>query len=144
MGISYSKSFVIDLFKKMAVGAGLGATADAAVELFQVPVLNDSGTFGNANMSNFEVAGYALGIAGTTAGIADIAVSKGVISFTSDTFPIFLGWVLGIYFYEHTFADLTGIRKFDPYETIGGYIPPVLPSDTELPFLDMPSEPMPA
>ena len=117
--------------------------ADAGTELFRVPVLNDSGTFGNTEISNFELAGYGLGVAGTVAGIADIAIGKGVVTFTASTFPIFLGWILGIYFYEHTFADMLGVRKFNPYEYAGNLIPPVLPEDTNLPFIEVPTAPSP-
>lgn len=138
-----SKGFLKDFMTKALIGAGLGAAADAGTELFRVPVLNDSGTFGNTEISNFELAGYGLGVAGTVAGIADIAIGKGVVTFTAATWPIFLGWMLGIYFYEHTFADMMGIRKTNIYEYAGGLIPPVLPSGTDLPFLEVPTAPTP-
>jgi hypothetical protein len=128
-------SSIHDFFKKVILGMGLGAAADGAVEFFRVPVLNDSGTFGNSTNSNFTIAGYTLSIAGTTAGIADIAVSHGVLTFTKEAFPIFLGFGLGIYFYEHTFRNLLGIQKINPYTYAGGLIPPVLPSGTNLPFI---------
>lgn len=131
----FSKGVIGDFLKKTILGMGLGAVADMLVEVFRVPVLNDSGVFGDAGQSNFEVAGYTLSVAGTVAGVADIAVGKGVLTFTRESFPIFVGFGLGIHFYEHTFADMLGIRKFNPYQFAGRFIPPVLPSDTHLPFI---------
>ena len=127
---------IIDFMVKVAIGTGLGIIADMLIEVFRVPVLNDSGTFGNASISNFEIAGYGLSVAGVTAGIADLVVNRGVLSFTKDTLPFFLGFGIGIQQYESWIADKLGLRKFNPYTTVGGYIPQVLPAGTELPLLE--------
>lgn len=119
----------------LILGLGLGVGSDAAVEVLRVPILNDSGTFGNTTISNFEIVGYGLSIFAIVAGIIDIIIGKGVITFTRDHIFKFTGFMLGIYFYEHTLADLLGIRKFNPYEYANKLIPAVLPSDTALPLI---------
>jgi hypothetical protein len=57
-----AKTVILDFLAKLAVGFGVGALGDAIVEIARVPVLNDTGTFGNKNMSNYEyfVDGVAL------------------------------------------------------------------------------------
>ena len=127
---------ITDFMVKVFVGTGLGIIADLLIEVFRIPVLNDSGTFGNASISNFEIAGYGLSVAGVVAGIADLVVNKGVLSFTKDSLPFFLGFGIGIQQYESWIADKLGLRKFNPYTTVGGYIPAVLPPGTELPGLE--------
>src|SRR5215212_448037 len=118
--------------KDLAVGVGLGVFTDLMVELFKVPVLNDSGTFGNTAISNFEIFVYGIGILGFVAGVIDTIIGKGVVTFTKDHIFKFLGVLIGVYVYEHTFADFIGIRKFNPYQYAGQLIPPVLPADTQL------------
>lgn len=136
VGASVFTRVITDFMVKVFVGTGLGIIADLLIEVFRIPVLNDSGTFGNASISNFEIAGYGLSVAGVVAGIADLVVNKGVLSFTKDSLPFFLGFGIGIQQYESWIADKLGLRKFNPYTTVGGYIPQVLPSGTELPGLE--------
>jgi hypothetical protein len=124
--------------KDLATGAGLGVVADLLVELFRIPVLNDSGTFGNTTISNFEIIAYGLSMLGVIAGIIDTIVGKGVVSFTREHIFKFLGFLLGVYVYEHTIADTIGIRKFNPYDFAGQFIPRVLPADTKIPFVNAP------
>ena len=117
----------------ITMGAGLGIVADLLTELFRVPVLNDSGTFGNTTISNFEIVAYGLAILGVVAGIMDIIIGKGVISFTRDYIFKLLGFMLGVYYYEHSLADIIGIRKFNQYNFAGQFIPRVLPAGTSIP-----------
>lgn len=124
--------------KDITTGAGLGIVSDLLVELFKVPVLNDSGTFGNTTISNFEIVSYGLGVLGIVAGIMDIIIGKGIITFTRDYIFKLLGFLLGVYFYEHSIADIIGIRKFNPYDFAGQFVPKVLPADTQIPFVNSP------
>ena len=132
--VQFAKGVIKEFLKKVLIGVGLGVATDAGVELLRVPVLNDSGTFGDPQMSNIEYAAYGLSVFGTAAGIADIGLGTGVLTFTKTGFPVLMGFGLGFYFWEHTLATMLGIRKFDIYSTIGHAIPPVLPAGTHLPF----------
>jgi len=134
MANSFSKGVIKEFLKKVLIGMGLGAGTDALVEIFRVPVLNDSGTFGDPGMSNIEYAAYAISVFGTAAGIADIGLGTGVLTFTKTGFPVLIGYGLGFYFWEHTFAVLFGVRKYDIYQYAGRLIPPVLPAGTRLPL----------
>lgn len=121
--------------QQIALGMGVGIFADAAVEVTKLPVLNDSGTFGNSQISNFELFFYGISIAGLGAAIVDIGTGKGILTFSKSMIFYLVGLIMGVYFYENTLATLFKIRKFNPYELVGRYIPPVLPEGTKLPFL---------
>lgn len=140
--MAFAKGVIKEFLSKVLIGLGLGIASDAGVEVLRVPVLNDSGTFGDPMMSNFEYAAYAISVFGTAAGIADIGVGTGVLTFTKSGFPILIGYGLGVYFWEHTLAVLTGIRKYNPYELVGKNIPPVLPSNFPHPFVHPGQGPM--
>lgn len=124
-----------EAMKQLALGIGIGVTVDAVVEVAKVPVLNDSGTFGNADISNFELIFYGMSIAGISAAVIDIGVGKGILTFSKSMIFYLTGLIIGVYFYENTLANMFKIRKFDPYQTVGRYIPPVLPEGTNLPFI---------
>lgn len=130
----FAKGVVKEFLQKVLIGMGLGAATDAAVEILRVPVLNDSGTFGDPMMSNIEYAAYAISVFGTAAGVADIGLGTGVLTFTKTGFPVLIGYGLGFYFWEHTFATLLGVRKYDIYSYAQNLIPPVLPAGTHLPL----------
>lgn len=123
------KHVLLDLLVKTAIGFGVGAAGDAIVEFARVPVLTDTGTFGNHNMSNYEYMVYALGTFGFVAGVADLGLrsGKGVFGFTAHATPFFLGMAMGTYFYEHTITNLLGIRGVNPYDIAAHALPPVLP-----------------
>lgn len=131
---TFAKGVIKEFLKKVLIGMGLGIATDAGVELLRVPVLNDSGTFGDPQMSNIEYAAYGISVFGTAAGIADIGLGTGVLTFTKTGFPVLIGFGLGFYFWEHTLATMLGVRKYDIYQYLGKAIPPVLPSTTHLPL----------
>jgi hypothetical protein len=133
--MAFSKGIIKDFLTKVLIGLGLGIASDAGVEILRVPVLNDSGTFGDPMMSNFEYAAYAISVFGTAAGIADIGVGTGVLTFTKTGFPVLIGYGLGVYLYEHTLAVISGVRKYNPYEIVGSHIPAVIPSSIPHPFV---------
>lgn len=124
-----------EAIQQVALGMGIGAFADAAVEVTRIPVLNDTGTFGNSQISNFELFFYGISIAGLGAAIVDIGTGKGILTFSKSMIFYLVGLIIGVYFYENTLATLFKIRKFNPYEFVGKYIPPILPESTRLPFL---------
>ena len=124
-----------EAIKQLTLGIGIGITVDAIVEVAKIPVLNDSGTFGNADISNFELIFYGMSIAGISAAVIDIGAGKGVLTFSKSMIFYLTGLIIGVYFYENTLATMFKIRKFDPYQLVGRYIPPVLPEGTALPFI---------
>lgn len=124
-----------EAIKQLTLGIGIGITIDAVVEVAKVPVLNDSGTFGNADISNFELIFYGMSIAGISAAVIDIGVGKGILTFSKSMIFYLTGLIIGVYFYENTLANMFKIRKFDPYDLVGRYIPPVLSENTQLPFV---------
>jgi hypothetical protein len=124
-----------EALKQLTLGIGIGITVDAIVEVAKVPVLNDSGTFGNADISNFELIFYGMSIAGISAAVIDIGVGKGILTFSKSMIFYLTGLIIGVYFYENTLASMFKIRKFDPYQTVGRYVPPILPEGTALPFI---------
>ena len=124
-----------EAIKQLTLGIGIGITVDAIVEVAKIPVLNDSGTFGNADISNFELIFYGMSIAGISAAVIDIGVGKGILTFSKSMIFYLTGLIIGVYFYENTLATMFKIRKFDPYQLVGRYIPPVLPENTQLPFI---------
>ena len=83
-------------------------------------------------------------IAGISAAIIDIGVGKGILTFSKSMIFYLTGLIIGVYFYENTLANMFKIRKFDPYQLVGKYIPPVLPSSTQLPFISGGDVAMPA
>jgi hypothetical protein len=132
-----------EALKQLTLGIGIGVTVDAVVEVARVPVLNDTGTFGNSDISNFELIFYGMSIAGISAAIIDIGVGRGILTFSKSMIFYLTGLVIGVYFYENTLATMFRIRKFDPYKMVGKYIPPVLPSGTKLPFISEGATPVP-
>lgn len=128
-----------DALKQLTLGIGIGVIVDAIVEVAKIPVLNDSGTFGNADISNFELVFYGINIAGISAAVIDIGVGKGILTFSKSMIFYLVGLIIGVYFYENTLASMFKIRKFDPYNLVGKYIPPVLPAGTQLPFINQSS-----
>lgn len=124
-----------EALRQVALGMGIGIVSDGAVEIARLPVLNDSGTFGNSQISNFELFFYGIGIAGIAAAIIDIGTGKGILTFSKDMIFYLVGLVIGVYFYENTLSHVLNIRKLNPYDLVGKYIPPVLPSGTNLPFV---------
>lgn len=112
-----------DVFSKFLFGLGAGVVADAIVEITKFPLLNEPGLFGNSAMSNFETLSYAIGVGGITAGAVDVFTGKQVLGFSKDLIPFLAGYIVGIQNYETWIADKTGIRAFDPYATVKGYIP---------------------
>lgn len=127
---------VKEAMKQLALGIGIGITVDAVVEVAKIPVLNDSGTFGNADISNFELIFYGMSIAGISAAVIDIGVGKGILTFSKSMIFYLTGLIIGVYFYENTLATMFKIRKFDPYQLVGRYIPPIIPEGTQLPFIN--------
>jgi hypothetical protein len=121
--------------KEFALGMGIGIISDAVVEVSRFPVLNDSGTFGSSKVSNFELFFYGISIAGIAAGIVDIGFGRGVLTFSRSMIFYLAGLIAGVYFYENTLATLFKIRQFNPYTAVSQYIPPILPSGTQLPFI---------
>lgn len=124
-----------EALKQLTLGIGIGITVDAIVEVAKIPVLNDSGTFGSSDISNFELIFYGMSIAGISAAVIDIGVGKGILTFSKSMIFYLTGLIIGVYFYENTLATMFKIRKFDPYQLVGRYIPPVLPEGTQLPFI---------
>jgi hypothetical protein len=124
------KTVLLDFFIKMAIGFGVGAGGDAVVEITRAPVLNDTGSFGNPHMSNYEYMSYLLGTFGVVAGVADLGMrgGQGIFGFTRSAMPFFAGFAFGTYFYEHTIANLIGIRNIDPYDIASRVLPPILPA----------------
>jgi hypothetical protein len=111
-----------------AFGVGLGIAGSAVVEIGRIPILNDTGTFGNPHMSNFEYLGYAIGSFGTVAGLASLGLKgRNLWGFSARGMPFTAGFAAGIYLYEHTIVRVLNIRKFDPYELFGHLVPPVMP-----------------
>jgi hypothetical protein len=76
-----------------------------------------------------------MSIAGISAAVIDIGVGKGILTFSKSMIFYLTGLIIGVYFYENTLAAMFKIRKFDPYQLVGRYIPPVLPEGTQLPFI---------
>lgn len=132
---------MFEALRQIALGMGIGVVADGAIEVARVPVLNDSGTFGNSQISNFELFFYGIGIAGISAAIIDIGTGKGILTFSKSMIFYLVGLIMGVYFYENTLSHIFNIRKLNPYDLIGKYVPPVLPSGTNLPFVT--SNPIP-
>ena len=108
---------------KMAGGIGFGVVVDALVEVSRLPVLNDKGLFGNDTMSNYEFMIYGITLGGLTASIVDIATNSKPFGFSKDLVPVLAGVMIGTQQYESWIADKIGIRKFDPYNFVRGYIP---------------------
>lgn len=120
---------------QLALGTGIGIIADAVVEITRFPVLNDTGTFGNTKVSNFELFFYGIAIAGIAAGIIDIGWGRGILTFSKDMIFYLAGLVFGVSVYESTLSTMFGIRKVNPYTIVAANIPQVLPSSTQLPFV---------
>jgi len=123
-----------DVVQQILLGMGIGIVTDAGIEIAKIPVLNDSGTFGNSDISNFELIFYGITISGIVAAIIDIGTGKGVLTFTKSMLFYLIGLIVGVYFYENTLTKIFKIR-INPYELVGKYIPPVLPAGTKLPFI---------
>jgi hypothetical protein len=142
--LSGIKHFVLELLVKTAVGFGIGAGGDAIVEIFRLPVLNDTGTFGDPNTSNYEYFSYALGTFGVVAGVADLGLrgGQGILGFTRHGMPFFAGFAMGTYFYEHTLSKLFGLRDWNPYDIVGRAFPPLLPASIPHPGIT-PGQPFP-
>jgi hypothetical protein len=115
---------------KAAVGFGIGATGDFIVEALRLPVLNDTGTFNDPAMSNYEYMSYLLGTFGVVAGVADLGLrgGSGILGFTKHATPFFAGFAAGTYFYEHSLSSLLGLRNWSLPDIAGRMVPPVLPS----------------
>ena len=114
-----------NIFSKFLFGLGAGVVADAIVEVTRFPLLNESGLFGNASMSNFETLSYAIGVGGITAGAVDVFTGRSILGFSKDLIPFLAGYIVGIQNYEGWIADKLGIRQFDPYATVKGFIPQI-------------------
>ena len=126
-----AKHTIIDFLVKMAVGFGIGAVSDFVVEVTRAPVLNAQGTFGVHGLSNFELGIYGISTLGVTAGVADIGMGGGkVLGFSRSGIPFFTGLAIGTYFYEHTLANLFGLRGLNPYAIAERALPPILPAGT--------------
>jgi hypothetical protein len=123
------------VLQQIILGAGIGIASDALVEISRMPILNDTGTFGSSKISNFELFFYGISTAGIAAAIVDIGWGKGVLTFSRSMIFYLVGLIIGVYFYENTLATMFKIRQFNPYSTVGQYIPGVLPSNTNLPFI---------
>jgi len=124
-----------EVITQLALGAGIGIIADAVVEITRFPVLNDTGTFGNTKVSNFELFFYGVSIAGIAAGIIDIGWGRGVLTFSRSMIFYLAGLIFGVSIYESTLSTMFGIRKFNPYQVVAANIPAVLPANTQLPFV---------
>ncbi|NOJ29872.1 MAG: hypothetical protein DA328_06870 [Nitrososphaeraceae archaeon] len=116
-------SVLINAASKFIIGLGTGVVADAIVEFFRVPVLEDKGLFGSPNMSNFETISYAVSLAGIGAGMVDVLSNKPVLGFSKDMIPLLAGYAIGVNQYESWIADKLGIRTINPYDTVQGFIP---------------------
>jgi hypothetical protein len=130
MARSYSalKNYLVEFLLKFAAGAGAGAAGDWAVETFKIPGLNNVGTFGNKNMSNYEYAIFGLGALEVGATFYDyMGAGSKLLKYNRHALPIALGAMFGTYFYEHTLVNMFHIRKFDPYQLLGHLVPPSMP-----------------
>ena len=123
--MAYNNKVIGDFVFKLFTGMGVGAFADFLVEILRVPILNDTGTFINSTMSNFELGAYALSTGGTVAGVAAVGSGSNVGGFTSELLPYFLGFGIGVQQYETWVAEKLGIRGIDPYQTIQSAIPQI-------------------
>jgi hypothetical protein len=139
------RQVLLDFFVKFAIGFGIGAAGDAVVEFTRAPILNDVGTFGDPNTSNYEYFTYGLGTFAVVAGVADLGLRSGpgVFGFTKHGIPLFAGIMAGTYFYEHTLTNLLGLRQWNPYELLSRLVPPVLPGSTPRPPGVVPGRPFP-
>ena len=54
------------------------------------------------------------------------------ITFSKSMIFYLVGLIMGVYFYENTLSHVFNIRKLNPYDMIGKYVPPVLPAGTSL------------
>ena len=143
-----AKHILLDFLAKFAVGVGVGVAGDAVVELTRAPVLNDTGTFGNPHMSNYEYITYGLSGVGVSAGVIDLATggSATPLGFTRHALPVLAGIIFGTYFYEHTITRQLGLRGVDPYDIASHALPPILPSSFPHPTGETfggPSHPLP-
>ena len=120
--VNGSNKVLAEAVSKFVFGMGAGIVSDAFIEVTRFPILNESGLFGNS-ASNFETLSYAIVAGGIAAGLVDLYTSTQVLGFSKTLMPFLAGYGVGIQQYEGWIADKLGIRKFNPYDTIGGFIP---------------------
>lgn len=123
MSSSGSLKVIGDFLVKGVLGFGAGILLDAIIEVSRMPILNDSGLFGNAGMSNFEFISYAA-VAGTVGvSLIELFTNVKIFGISKDILPTMLGYGIGIQQYETGLAEKLHIRELDPYGTVGGLIP---------------------
>ena len=106
-------------------GVGSAVIIDGFIEFFRIPVLNDSGLFGNTNQSNFEIFAYALSGGGAVAGLIDLFSNSKPLGFTKEFIPYMAGFGIGISLYENLIAKALGLRNYNPYDSIYAAIPSI-------------------
>jgi hypothetical protein len=95
------------MFVKGTFAIGAGLLVEFIVDFFTIPILSESGLFGNSKYSNYEIIVYGLSTAGSAAGAMDY----------------FSGYGMGTALYEHVVAPR--IKGVNPYKTVYNAIPNV-------------------
>jgi hypothetical protein len=111
------------MFVKGTFAIGAGLLSEFIVDFFTIPLLSESGLFGNSKYSNYEVVVYALSTAGTAAGAMDFFSGSKPLGFSKDFMPYFLGFGMGTALYEHVVAP--HIKGINPYKIVYNTVPNV-------------------
>ncbi|MDX1371320.1 MAG: hypothetical protein R3321_02555 [Nitrososphaeraceae archaeon] len=117
-----SSQMLATVASKFLFGMGAGIISEAFIEITNFPLLNETGMFGNSS-SNFETISYAIVTGGIAAGLVDLFTTNRILGFSKDILPFLAGYGIGIQQYNTWIGDRLGIRRFDPYGTVGGAIP---------------------
>lgn len=104
-----------------ALGAGL--LAEFIIDFFRIPILSETGMFGNSKKSNYEIIVYAISAGGTAAGVMDFFSNSKPLGFSKEFMPYFLGFGMGTGLYESLIAP--HIRNINPYQIVYDAIPNV-------------------
>lgn len=111
------------MFVKGTFAIGAGLLSEFIVDFFTLPLLSESGLFGNSKYSNYEVVVYALSTAGTAAGAMDFFSGSKPLGFSKEYMPYFLGFGMGTALYEHVVAP--HIKGVNPYKIVYNAVPNV-------------------
>jgi hypothetical protein len=111
------------MFIKGTFAIGAGLLVEFIVDFFTIPILSESGLFGNSKYSNYEIIVYGLSTAGSAAGAMDYFSGSKPLGFSKEYMPYFLGYGMGTALYEHVVAPR--IKGINPYKTVYNAIPNV-------------------
>lgn len=116
------------MFVRGLFGVGASVFVNFVVDFFRVPVLTDTGLFGNTSLTNYELFSYAISGGATMAGILDVFTNSKPLGFSKEFMPFFAGYGIGTSIFDNVLRNAIGLQKFNVYDFAYDHVPsfPVL------------------